>query len=164
MSERFIDCLSFVLSREGGYVNHPADRGCATNFGITQRTCDEFFPGLDVYSMTREQAGTIYRRRYWVPGLPPPVDLVVFDCAVNHGPTQAAKFLQSALGGLVVDGVIGAKTLAAANKTPVGAKCIASNILYGRASFYQSLVARDQTQRVFLGGWLNRIAELRKMI
>ena len=30
-------CLSFVLAREGGLVDHPQDPGGATNFGISQR-------------------------------------------------------------------------------------------------------------------------------
>ena len=33
---RFEQCLKHILQFEGGYVNHPADRGKATNYGITQ--------------------------------------------------------------------------------------------------------------------------------
>jgi lysozyme family protein len=36
--------LKSILRREGGFVDHPADRGGATNFGITVRRgpCDGF--------------------------------------------------------------------------------------------------------------------------
>jgi len=34
------DALAFTFKNEGGYVNHPADPGGATNFGIIQRNLD----------------------------------------------------------------------------------------------------------------------------
>ncbi len=36
--ERFARCLELVLRQEGGYADHPADPGGATNFGITRKT------------------------------------------------------------------------------------------------------------------------------
>lgn len=39
---RFDQCLKFVLEREGGYVNHPADRGGPTNKGIVQKVYDQY--------------------------------------------------------------------------------------------------------------------------
>ena len=36
----FERALTFVLRWEGGYVDHPADPGGATNYGVTQRTYD----------------------------------------------------------------------------------------------------------------------------
>ena len=37
-----IDAIEKVLKHEGGYVDHPADKGGATNFGITQKVYEEF--------------------------------------------------------------------------------------------------------------------------
>ncbi|MFC0282394.1 glycosyl hydrolase 108 family protein [Camelimonas abortus] len=58
----------------------------------------------------------IYRQQYWekIRGddLPPGVDYVVFDGAVNSGVAQSAKWLQRALG-VRVDGIIGNATIAA---------------------------------------------------
>ena len=39
-SSRFAASLPFILRWEGGFVDHPADRGGATNKGVTQRVYD----------------------------------------------------------------------------------------------------------------------------
>ena len=36
------DLIDDILRREGGYVNHPADKGGPTNFGITQDTLSRY--------------------------------------------------------------------------------------------------------------------------
>ncbi len=85
--------LDFVLKWEGGYVFDPLDPGGETNFGISKRA----YPMLDVKSLTREEAADIYRHDYWdkagCEGLSWPLDMVVFDTAVNLGVRRALEFL-----------------------------------------------------------------------
>ena len=43
----FEKAVSFTLRMEGGYVNHPADRGGETNFGVTKPAlCRAFYEGI----------------------------------------------------------------------------------------------------------------------
>ena len=41
-SSAFTASLPFILRWEGGYVNHPADPGGATNKGVIQRVYDDW--------------------------------------------------------------------------------------------------------------------------
>lgn len=167
---RFDECLKFILKWEGGYVHHPHDRGGATNQGITQGVYDAWRVGKSmgrqpVVGLSGAERDAIYRERYWQPvrcdRLPQPVDLVVFDSAVNCGVSQAAKWLQRAVG-VKADGVIGPVTLAAvAQHEPVW---IAGEILTQRADFYDMLITRNPTQAVFARGWTNRIDDLRREV
>lgn len=92
--ETFAACLSETLAHEGGYVDHPKDPGGATNMGITQAALSDWrdrpVSRFEVRTLTRVEADAIYRARYWnaVRGddLPPGLDLVAFDGAVNSGP------------------------------------------------------------------------------
>jgi hypothetical protein len=65
----FSRALSATLQFEGGYVNHPADPGGATNMGITQRVLADWrgrsVTAADVKALTRAEAAGIYRRLYW---------------------------------------------------------------------------------------------------
>ena len=123
--KRFDECLAVVLGFEGGYSNHPSDKGGATQFGITTGTLarartDGVVQCRDVARLTLPEAAAIYRRYYWAPVgadiLPPPLDLVVFDASVNCGVAAAVKHLQEALNALLpgtplaVDGGFGPKT------------------------------------------------------
>ena len=117
----FEAAVDHVLSHEGGYVDHPADPGGATNMGITHATLARYrgkpVSKADVGALTRHEAAAIYHALYWRPvsgdHLPPPLALMVFDCAVNQGRARAARWLQRSVGASP-DGIIGPKTLAAA--------------------------------------------------
>lgn len=168
MKQNFESALAFVLEREGGYCDHPSDRGGATNQGITQSAYDSWRLGCGlarqpVVGLTGVELRAIYRGRYWdaVRGddLPGRVDLVVFDAAVNAGPKQAIKWLQRALG-VNDDGALGPVTLGALYQAEVGP--VVNAMLDQRLEFYERIVERDESQRVFLKGWMNRVRELQK--
>lgn len=95
-----------LLGKEGGYVNHPSDRGGETIWGITVRTARASGYAGPMRQMTREQALGIYEKQYFIaPGfdriaaISPAVGLEVTDTGVNMGPAVAARFLQIALNG-----------------------------------------------------------------
>jgi lysozyme family protein len=98
----FPAALAHVLASEGGYVDHPADPGGATKFGITLKTLSAWrgapVSKADVKALTKTEAGAIYRARYWdkiaADDLPAGLDLAVFDLAVNSGVARAKAFLQ----------------------------------------------------------------------
>lgn len=121
-------CLAIVLRHEGGFVNHPADPGGATKFGITLNTLSRARgrPASveDVRRLTEAEAAAIYRRLYWEPlrpdELPGGLALALFDFAVHSGPARALRVLQGLLG-VEPDGLMGPLTLNAARTAdPVG--------------------------------------------
>lgn len=149
----FEDAVALVLRHEGGYANDPSDPGGETNFGISKRA----YPNLDIRTLTVADATAIYRRDYWdaIQGdsLPYPLAVVTFDAAVNSGVGQAAKWLQEALG-VVDDGVVGPKTVAAAQRRtdPVdrALACCQSRLL---------MLTKLPTWPVFGGNWTHRVLD-----
>lgn len=164
-SSNYSKCLSSTLKWEGGYVNHPRDPGGATNRGVTQARYDEYRKdsGLStrhVKQLTESELQAIYRRYYWnvIRGdeLPAGVDLVVFDYAVNSGPSRAAKHLQEILG-VSQDGVIGSATLNAVFSAYPDT--IVNRLCDRRQKFVRGL----SIYSTFGKGWENRIRDIRKV-
>lgn len=156
----FNDIIPRILEREGGYVSHPADRGGATNYGITQRVYREWKGAdADVKNITKGEATQIYFEHYWKPSkaalLPESVRDIHFDAAVNHGVVRAAKLLQTA-SGVTVDGEIGPNTIAAANA--LNPELLKLRYIVARYKFYGEIVQRDRSQSVFMAGWMNRMS------
>lgn len=172
-SKSFPQSLQLVLAHEGGFVNHPADPGGATNKGVTQKVYDTYRRSMklatrSVKSITKAEVEDIYRNQYWgkIDGdaLPAGIDYAVFDYAVNSGVGKAIKDLQrtvrawaNRLGDVAnirVDGVIGQATIAAV--------CDAANI--DEAAFIESLCDRRmsflkslKTYGTFGKGWKRRV-------
>jgi lysozyme family protein len=165
----FKQALHFVFGNEGGYSNHPDDHGGATNFGVTQKTLDQWndtYPELEyplgVENLSQDQAETIYRTNYWKwDGVSDPaIAIKLFDIGVNAGVYTAVRLLQRALCAVdkpvAVDGHLGPRTLAATNTSDPGA--LLGQICTQHGAYYYAICARDQRQTVFLKGWLKRAA------
>ncbi len=172
-----------IIDREGGYVNHPADRGGETKYGITRAVARANGYDGNMRDLPRDVASEIYFRCYW---LNPRFDAVaaiaqdlareLFDSGVNMGTGCAAAFLQRALNALnrneadyadlSVDRIIGAKTLSALSaflkKRGAGAEAVllkAVDALQG--AHYVRLAETRPSQQAFLYGWLaNRIGQI----
>ena len=161
MKHNWEEALAHVLKYEGGYVNHKDDPGGRTNLGVTQRVWEEWTgkpaTEADMRSLTVEMVSPLYKKRYWdaVRGddLPSGVDLCVFDCAVNAGVGRASKFLQQAVG-VLADGQIGPKTIAAVTSKPADEVIEAFCNL--REAHYKSL----STFATFGKGWMNRLGSV----
>lgn len=157
--------LKYTLRWEGGFVDDPDDAGGATNFGITQNTYNEYREDMDLQPRSVKliegaEVGSIYLNGYWKKAgcdkLKAPLSFVLFDCAVNHGVTQAVLWLQrnADMAPEKVDGVVGKVTLdVVQRKDPVKQ---ANDLLDDREDLYHLLVNRKPSQAKFLTGWLNR--------
>lgn len=165
----FDAALAKVLRFEGGFVDDPADRGGATCHGITQTTYDIYSGGgKDVKDITDAEVRSIYRQRYWMAGRcdliaqrSPALALVHFDSGVLCGLTQAAKFLQRAVG-VVADGWVGSATLGAldAKLQMENEASVLRKYLDERRAFHEADVAAHPLQQRFLAGWLARVDAL----
>jgi lysozyme family protein len=164
------DIIAGIIAREGDFVDNPADRGGPTKFGITLATLQAWrgYPvnAGDVEAMEEAEAWRIYRKNYLEDtGIEkiPNAELrgVVLDAAVNHGPGQAIRQLQRALG-CPADGILGPNTLAAIPY--LEPRRVAIRQLAQRARFYGKLISADHSQAEFAEGWSNRLAELMESV
>ncbi|SFZ85868.1 Predicted Peptidoglycan domain-containing protein [Devosia enhydra] len=167
---RFAHCLTHVLAHEGGYADHPADPGGATNMGITRKTLARWrgispywsLPKAEVRGLDRAEAATIYEALFWRRSggadLPAGLDLALFDFAVNSGPDRAIRTLQGIVGAKA-DGFVGPITLAAIRRSIglVGLAGLIKALCDRRLSFLDRLA----TYATFGRGWNRRVAAIR---
>ena len=163
------EALTFVLRWEGGFSDHPADPGGATNKGVTQAVYDKWRKKIkkkkqSVRQISETEVEAIYEKEYWHKSkcekltVHSDLPLVHFDTAVNMGPTRAAKILQETVGAKT-DGKIGPKTLAAVKA--MDRQGILEGYCEIRERVYRSIVDRKPSMKVFLRGWLNRLNSLK---
>ncbi len=148
----FDQAFEKLIGHEGGYVNHVADPGGETNFGISKRS----YPGEDIKGMTLDRAKEIYLRDYWGPAgcdaVPDGVRFDLFDMAVNSGVRQAVKTLQRAVRE-TEDGILGPRTLQAVQSMP--AATLRARFNGTRLAFMAGL----PNWPAFGRGWALRIAD-----
>jgi lysozyme family protein len=171
--EPFIDR---ILAAEGGYVDHPDDRGGPTTWGITQSVARRNGYDGPMRDLPESLAREIYRRRYItepafhkVAVISETVAAELIDTGVNMGPGRASEMLQRWLNGLnaqgsryadlFVDGRIGEVTLAALRsflrwRGEEGARVLVTALNCTQGVRYLEIAERDPRQESFLYGWL----------
>ena len=171
MEANFKQALAWVRKSEGGNDDDPDDAGGRTSRGITQREYNAYcsMTGIklgDVWDCPDAIVDDIYHRSYWMPYcpvLPPGVDYVFFDEAVNAGPGEAAYILQKALmdmgfdlGPTGADRHIGILTSAALSKADP--KRLVDFMSLERIRVYKAIEARIPRDRKYDRGWMARVA------
>lgn len=181
MNRRADDIIDEIIAVEGGYSDNPNDAGGKTKYGITEAVARANGYTGEMVDLPIEFARHVYFLEYIVqPGfdkvldIMPAVGVELIDTGVNMGQGVAGEFLQSALNAfnkrgalwpdLVVDGGVGAKTVAAvaAYKTNRGADAEpvmlkALNCLQGAR--YILITERNNKNEDFVFGWIkNRVA------
>lgn len=145
----FEKAFTLVMRFEGGYSNDSRDPGGETNFGISKHA----YPNLDIAGLTEDQAKDIYKSDYWqaISGdlLPYPINVLIFDAAVNHGKKRAVTMLQDALK-IKSDGLIGEQTIKAVKSAPDEFCAV---YLAKRARQY----AKTRNFSIYGDGWLKRL-------
>lgn len=169
--------IEATIGKEGGYSNHPADRGGPTRWGVTEAVARKHGYQGDMRNLPRQTAYRIYEREYAIaPGfaavaeISPAVGEELFDTGVNMGPSVPAIWFQRGLNVLnrngadyadvVADGQIGPKTLEAFRafrrvRGPKDADLVMRRILEGfQAVRYVELCERRTPNEAFGFGWL----------
>lgn len=165
-----------ILDREGGYVDHAADRGGATCWGVTEAVARANGYTGDMRAMPQTFAREVYRKRYWIePGFDRIAPLSealaeeLADTGVNMGTATAGKFLQRALNvlnlesrlfaDLTVDGKIGPGTVAALaaylkHRGRQGELVLLTAVNCLQGARYIELCESRPSQEAFVFGWL----------
>jgi lysozyme family protein len=177
MAKTVDQLIDEVIAREGGYVNHPADRGGATNWGVTEAVARQNgFTGA-MQKLSRSAAVEIYRNLYWlrprfddVAKVMPRLAAELFDTGINMGTGTAALFLQRALNALnqrgtdypdlTLDRNIGGATLSALSAFQKKRGKDAESVLVKavealQGSHYLRLAEATPSQEAFVYGWLH---------
>lgn len=112
----FEKAFNVLIGHEGGFSDRDAaaDPGGKTMYGVTERVARAWGYTGEMHQLPLATAKAIAKKEYWdrysCDQFPYQIAFQVFDTAYNGG--HAVKWLQAAVG-VVADGVIGAKTIAA---------------------------------------------------
>jgi lysozyme family protein len=167
-----------LIDREGGYVNHVADRGGPTAYGITEAVARaNGYTGL-MRDFKRDMAVAIYTRQYInepgfakVQAVSPGIAEEMIDTGVNMGVSVPGPWLQRILNALnqeaklypdlVVDGQIGPATIAAlrsliAKRGYEGEAVIARTLNCLQGARYLEITEKRPANEAFFFGWMQK--------
>lgn len=171
-----------AIGREGGYSNHPADRGGPTRWGITEQVARAYGYSGDMRILPRETAIVIYERLYWHrPGFDlvsrryPALAEKLFDLGINMGPSVGATFLQRCLNAfndgakhypdIRVDGQLGPISLFTLDsyrqrRGAEGGVVLLSAVSSLQGARYIDITEGRSANEAFTYGWFRRLVEM----
>lgn len=180
-----------VLNYEGGYVNHPNDKGGETNRGITLATLNRakkrgIVPQhISIKELHKypDHVYNIYNIMYYCDSLcnqmPAMLAFAFHDACVNHGrggrgksgrPIGAGMLLQDVLISkfdqkISYDGIAGRETIEALNRVLkfVSEATVTDAFNERRRKYFRDIATADPSQKVFLNGWMNRMDKVCRM-
>lgn len=158
--------VPFILQWEGGFVNDPDDLGGATNKGITIGTFTEYRrkKGLsaptveDLKNISDVEWHDVFKSLYWDRWKADDINSqAVANIVVDwvwasgvHGIKRPQKLL-----GVVADGLVGPKTIAAINAADP--KKLFDTIKADRKKFIDEICKARPKNEKYRKGWVNRI-------
>lgn len=156
----------FIQKWEGGYVNHPLDKGGPTNSGVTLSTFRSVYGKnktvKDLKKMTPEQWNYIFKTRFWNTWQADSIENqsianLLVDWVYASG-IYGIKYPQRVLG-VTADGIVGPVTLAAINEYP-NQEELFNKLWKRRKEHFDAIVRKNPSQKVFYKGWINRLKGL----
>lgn len=164
---RFDILAKFILSYEGGFINHPNDKGEETNKGVTiavwraqgyDKNGDRHIDVKDLKLISDADAMAIMRKFYWNRWQADKIeDLSIANLLVDFVWASGAwgiKIPQRVLG-VTADGVVGAKTIAAINAEEP--KSLFERLKNARVKYIDDIISRNPSFAVFRKGWMRRL-------
>ena len=169
----FDKAIPVILKHEGRVLTQ--DHAGYTKYGISERLLgslpievgdidgDGKVTGHDIAVLTEEEAKRLYKKLFWDANKyylikDQNIATKILDMAVHMGAIQAHKLVQRALNAmgeyLVVDGILGRKTISAINN--VDGKELMKRICDNQRAFYLRLISNNPQYEPYKRGWLNR--------
>lgn len=165
---KFEDFAGKLLRLEGGYVNHPMDRGGPTKYGVILSIWKEYGHDMDgdgdidaddIKLLSEEDAKFIAKKLFWDYFLADRINNssvaeFIVDWGYNSGRKTVAKKVQQLLG-MPDDGIVGEQTLRKINDAD--ASLLFNSLKTSRIVFLNNIIKRSPNQIVFYRGWMNRV-------
>jgi lysozyme family protein len=157
--------MPFILKWEGGYSNHPLDKGGPTNKGVTIETFRHFFgankTAADLKRMTDEQWFNIFKKGFWDRWHADEIECQAIANILVDWVWASGKWgitIPQDILGVEADGIVGNKTIVAINSSsPLP---LFGSIKDARLKFVKRIVSAHPSQKVFLKGWIKRIESI----
>jgi len=170
------ELVPFIQKWEGGFSDHPLDKGGPTMKGITLGTFQWYRKSLgmpnpsvdDLKKISMEEWTAILKTLYWDAWQADKISSqaiasILVDWAWGSGTITSIKAFQNLTPALTTDGIVGDKTLGYINNATAESEVNLFNRIWdARKAFLDNIVKKNPSQQVFYKGWMNRLNDIRK--